>query len=438
MAIIYVDSAAGGLNDGSSWTDAYVLWQSALTNATTSDVIYMDDGHQETVATAITYTATNGTLNSPIVTYVVDKADDSYSPNSTAYNIRTTGLNSITLVTSMRIYGMYVESGLRVLLSTSPCTTIFYDSYIKIYAYIMAASNNGDVNLKLRNTTLEGINSLQAILKSTYVPDFMQGGAIIGAISGNGFVVPDAGKCQVIGFEGVDMSGITTGSPKIVNATGSDSGWCVTLKDCKYPSGYSLIRTSIGTDSQCVESYTSDTGGNRYVLQLERYRGAVNEDTATYMTGGFQPEGASNPVSYTIVPNSTAGRVTEETPIDSLDISFYYNGATGSSKTFTVECVENFSTALTDQNCWSELCYLGTASSALCSFDSNKQILGSGTNLSAGTGLANWTGEPASSRSVKLVHTVTPQVKGLYRIRIFLGKYEAGKEFFYNSKVAIA
>ena len=59
------------------------------------------------------------------------------------------------------------------------------------------------------------------------------------------------------------------------------------------------------------------------------------------------------------------------------------------------------------------------------------------TNPAAGTGLANWTGEPTGSRSVKLTATGTVNQAGLYMVKVFLGNYESGKVLHYDPLVTV-
>lgn len=82
MATIYVDSAAAGLNDGTSWTDAYTSIELAE-GAAAGDVILIDDGHSETLSTNDIMDFNNGTIANPIIIKSVDKADDSYSRGAT-------------------------------------------------------------------------------------------------------------------------------------------------------------------------------------------------------------------------------------------------------------------------------------------------------------------------------------------------------------------
>jgi len=67
MTTYYVDPAASGSNDGSSWTDAWTDFQSAATNAVAGDTVYMRGS--QTPSAAITF-ANPGDLTSGLIKYI--------------------------------------------------------------------------------------------------------------------------------------------------------------------------------------------------------------------------------------------------------------------------------------------------------------------------------------------------------------------------------
>ena len=72
-----------------------------------------------------------------------------------------------------------------------------------------------------------------------------------------------------------------------------------------------------------------------------------------------------------------------------------------------------------------ELLWLGTSGQIRQDFSSSRVASpDTPANLAAGTGAGNWTGEPTSSRSVKLALTETVNVIGMVQITVYLAKYE--------------
>ena len=437
MAIIYVDSVSGsGTSPYDTWAKAATTFQVALTAWTVGDIIYWEKDSTESYSTNQTLTSTNSNYADRIPIYRVDNADDSYAPStgSDTINYQTTGAGTdIVRNLDAVFYGVHIR-----------CTDEFRASGLTSCDFIdcvmdftntgtglFVGNGNGDAAEKIKNCTIKVSNGS----KNSYGGfTRFEGNTYTGTVQTNGLFSGPGARTHCKHHIGEDFSGLGSGTTMVDASTWNDTTSEEYFLSCDMPASFVLTDGVFSNENQVVAIFASDSGGNAYISQMETFRGSITEDTATYLTSGWQPEGASNPVSRVM---TAASNVDEISPIMAIDILFYHDGTIGSSVTFTVECVENFTTALNDQNCWSELFYRGTTSSTIWDIDSNKQILGSSTNLSAGTGLGNWTGEPISSRSVKLAHTVTPQVKGMYMIRIYLGAYESGKEFFYNPQATV-
>ena len=75
MTTFYVNSGAAGTNDGTSWTNAYTAFGSAVTAATgDGDIIKVHVAHAEALAADTTYTFANN-----VIVICVDK-DSSDAP----------------------------------------------------------------------------------------------------------------------------------------------------------------------------------------------------------------------------------------------------------------------------------------------------------------------------------------------------------------------
>jgi hypothetical protein len=98
------------------------------------------------------------------------------------------------------------------------------------------------------------------------------------------------------------------------------------------------------------------------------------------------------------------------------------------SKTFTVEYVENFTTALTQSDISFRLTYLGTANSLATAYaeggDPNPE-----TGTAATSSTVSWTGAAGYTKG-KMVETVTVNKAGIYAVQVYLAKYEAGKDMY--------
>lgn len=112
MTIIYVDSNAGGANDGTSWTDAYTDLAST-TGAAAGDEILIEYRHSQTVAANTTLNFSNGTLHNPVRLYSVDKDNSDALRTGATYNLSTAAYYTMTWQGSLYIYGVTQGGGYR-------------------------------------------------------------------------------------------------------------------------------------------------------------------------------------------------------------------------------------------------------------------------------------------------------------------------------------
>lgn len=434
MGVIYVDSGAVGLNNGTSWTDAYTTLQAALTAWTTGDVIYMESAHSETVSAGLTG---GGSDSERAQVLRVSSIDDSYSGKPTTANISTTGTNDINLDCNAAFYGVYFDSDDLVLLNSN-ASLMFVDCVLRTDDRMAVGSSSTWVALELINTDLM-FDGAGGYIQMDGGFLYVKGGSHTKASSTNAFVVPQGSRYTEFKAIGCDMSAVAA-SENLVNFPGAGA---VSLEftRCDMPTTFDTNQGDTGSSVQSIYLYSSDDGGDDWYTEKTGFRGTVSTDTGTYLDSGFSFEGSQS-LSVLMAPVS-ASVCNQGSPIEGIPIYFRYDGATGSSKTFTVELCENYTTALTDYQVWMDLYYCGTSGQNNWSIASSRNLDSitsgtSGTSLSAGTGLANWTGEPASSRSVKISVSATPQVTGIYMAIVYLAQFETAKEFFYNPEVTVS
>src|SRR5688572_7851775 len=115
MANIYVRSAAAGVADGTSWTDAYVTLKAACEAAGTAagDDFWVAGDHAETTAAALTITC-KGTLAAPsrivCVSHTGTVPPVSADLLATA-TVTTTGNSALTLSGCAYVYGIIFSCG---------------------------------------------------------------------------------------------------------------------------------------------------------------------------------------------------------------------------------------------------------------------------------------------------------------------------------------
>jgi len=104
VTVRYVDSNAVGLNDGTSWTDAWTALASADAAASTAgDEIRIAYNHAD--ATGGTVTFSGGTLFNPIKLISTDPADDTYRTGALFAN----NVGIITIYGDVNVWGMAIQ-----------------------------------------------------------------------------------------------------------------------------------------------------------------------------------------------------------------------------------------------------------------------------------------------------------------------------------------
>lgn len=442
MARFYLDSV-GGSNTSPYDTIAKaadkledILADGAWVGA--GDDIYFDKDHVD--ATTSTTVWTGGTLANPVPLRRVDfGASNAYAPTTGAdtINFKTTVSQTNLTFSNFVVYGAYIETDGHLLTGVAATNIGFIDckhkNLAKALRGVKMGTANGDGSApKFKNMTFEGIVA-QAVYVDNPCDAVFDLCTWIGEIAETGLVDLPSNDPAHIRFNYCDFSGITTDAPIMVDtSTPTGAFFVIDFVGCKFPSGYSLTDTFFSNEGQFVREWHSDTGNNSYPLREEGFRGVINTSTATYLTDGFVHADQATNLSRQLVPSSVCEA---HAPLQSFDITQWHD-STG-SVTVTIECWDAFTTALQDDEAWMEVYYLD-GTDVTGSLDTTQVVAGTTANLTAGTGAANWTGEP-SGRSVKFVSSsLSIGKKGLIVVRIYLGKYESGKSLFINPQMTVA
>ena len=238
---------------------------------------------------------------------------------------------------------------------------------------------------------------------------------------------------QVIEFESCDFSNLT--NPALIDSSdfslGSDTNADVTILElmfdnCLLPSSYTIWDGTWVADiaTQITVENCSDNGTDTYVNEYRDLAGGLKYDDAAYYDSGYEEDESSTRLSIVLSPES---KVSQSLSVSSSQIGGFF--ATRGIKTLTLELVENFTSPLNASEIWLELYYYKDNNDALRTLDKSTKeyIKATFTELPAGAGLGNWTGEPAGSRSVKLTTTLSVNHPGLFYGVVRLAKYESGK-----------
>lgn len=431
MAIIYVNSGAGGADDGTSWTDAFLTFGQAWTAWTSGDVVYMHSGHAESSATELLYGADVMGDTNPLVVYSVDKDNsDAYTPGTSA-QLKVTGANvDIDFNDSFHAYGVWFEmvDGDFDINSFGHAFR-FEDCNFKWTANTANRTFTIGPKPLLINCTLDNVTaaSFGYSLTSTTGTGTFLGCTFKGKSSGSTFIELGSNYNEESLFVGCDFSGLTN----VTNL--NDTGTGIDMVGCRFASGDGLQAPTGGIQNRASAYATAVDGAGsakNYISEHYFGVGTVNQDTALYRDDGWQDEDGDTRLAHKMSPSPNVKG--PHTPFWGPDLRAYVSD-TG-SKTLTVYAVEDFTTALTDDEAWIDVFYLGTSNSVLNSLAGGRSVLSS-TSLTTDT--KAWTGASGKTK-VKFSETVTINKAGTYLVRVYLGKYESSKALWYCPLVEVS
>jgi hypothetical protein len=238
---------------------------------------------------------------------------------------------------------------------------------------------------------------------------------------------------QILEFNDCDMGSMT--NPGLVDSSdfslGSDTNADITrlelsFNSCHLPSSYTIwdgVWIADRSTNITVENCSND-GINTYVNEYRDVAGRLQYNDSVYFDTGYEDDEASARLSIVLSPED---HVSQSLVVASSQIGGFFTNR--GIKVLTLELVENFTNPLNASEIWLELYYYKDNGDALRTLDKSTKeyIKATFTELPAGVGLGNWIGEPAGSRSVKLVASISVNHPGLFYGVVKLAKYESGK-----------
>ncbi len=230
MAIIYVDSAATGANDGSSWANAYTAFASARAASSAGDFIYMETNHNEDMVGSLQ--AFPAARHNPVKILNVDKSDDSLvTPDPATMTTPVINFTSgnVTWDGDFSFYGIFLSlttNNTLVITSGSGCESSFEKCRIKYDASPGSRLELGfNSNLlytcvRMRHCRLEfaqdssytNMTNVGTVLTEFFGCDFIY----TGAAEQNIFIARNNRTTYPMVFRGCDLSTVTTSSQTLI------------------------------------------------------------------------------------------------------------------------------------------------------------------------------------------------------------------------------
>lgn len=442
MANVYVRSGAGGAGTGADWANAFTTLAAAYTAKAAGDDFWVSEDHSEQGA-AVTLLCP-GTPASPCRTICVDHAG-SVPPVSadlrTTAVIGTTGAAALTWTASATVQVCY---------------------YYGIIWKTGSAGNAATQNIGLTKATFEscafqlnttnatsafalggggsGFNCFTDFINCTWTfgaatQGFIPKGGILrfkgGSVAAAGtlpttmyFTVTGTASFSNFYMDGVDLSALSNKT-----LVGAMNNACYTqFVNCKLPATVTISATP--TNTQVTDLIISDSGSGNTRHERYVYAGPLTTETTIVRSGGASD--GTTPISWKIVTNANAKPLVA---VESFQIAVW-NTTTGSSKTATVEIV-NDGTTLTNADIWLEVEYLGSGSFPVSTLITNAPAdpLAAATSLS--TSSVTWTTTGLGSPVKQYLQvTFTPNLAGLVRAVVKIAK--ASKTVYIDPVITVA
>jgi hypothetical protein len=423
MPTLYVNSGAGGSNNGTDWTNAYLKLASAAAAVTAGDLIKVHNAHAEAYSAAetIPFAAACSVI-------CVDK-DNSDALSTGAVCGSQTGNFALTVTGAHRVFFHGItfrngntggSGGAMIQFSTdgaqytfSECSFVSVGTGSGAYAVLTPGAGGGvSCWMAFSKCTFTGLAQIRAGVVEwddcSVTSTFQFGNSSSGG--GNGPATFRANGCN---FSDV-------GSGTLILNPSTNGGISYTFTNCRMHTGTIQATQTDGKHQNSVWLFNCSSGDNHYVLAHYDALGSTTISPTIYANDGAKYDG-TNGCSWVVASTAYASFTH---PYVSPWIDKYHAGA--SAITPRLECFRDGSTTIYDNTqVWSELSYQGTSGSTKAEIVSNRATpLASGSTTGRTSTLTHASWETGTSADVafKLDHgAITPAEIGHLRMRICVG-----------------
>jgi len=439
MAIIYVDSNAAGLNDGTSFVNAFTTLNAASAVFVANDECYMAHNHSEVSAVTLSITLGNTSLADLMKITRVNSSTELYSPtngsDTNAFDI--TGANSdLELRGAMSWTGVKfnVEDDIKFNFGGN---NQFTDCHFTLFGSSGRFLLDDEIAFsRFLNCTFDFTHASGSFIQLDASPQLIGCTFLGNVVSAGLFQRNAAGRNIDMVCQGCDFSQLThlSNGPLIGFAGAASRKFKVKLVNCRMKTAVP-VGDAMTNDDQSYALEASDDGSNNDYNEKTTYRGTWSTNKLTYYlaTDAYTDSDTATPLSHELVPVAEVGIAS-----GLLGDKFLARLDTLGAATLTVQGLENFTTALTQRDCFLLVSYLGNGTTTQHQVDSQQETAKpTYTALAAGSGLGNWNAPPGSSRSIQLTAAITNTKIGLYSVQVVLHQYELGRSLLVNPVVTV-
>lgn len=431
----YVDSAAGGANDGTSKTDAFTTLSAALTAAAAGDRIFVSHTNAESTAGSITLTSA-GTIDNYVQIFSVDFAGSTPPVHAdiTAGAVVATGAGAYNITFA----GFAISRGIDYRAGVGGSSTVTITNTTAAFGWdfedcqLYLASSGGSSNISFGGSIAVShlIRWKNVTLRFSAVGQFVScisgvlqwlGGGVSADGSAPTTLFSSMDRLTRIYLEGVDLSHMGSGKTIVGHAGANGS---VIARRCKL--GASVTKTVTPTNHLKRSMFLNCNSGDvNYDNSILDYYGEMTVETTIVLTGGASD--GTTPIAHKIVTTANAA---PETPFRSMPIEFW--NETLSAITITIQGIWGGGAVPDDDEIWLEADYLGTSGFPISSRISDRMASLLSTPAGQAAGSGTWGG---STTKFALSVTLTPAEKGLITLNVMAGA--ASSTFYYDPKPVI-
>jgi len=431
MPDIYIDSAASGANNGSSWADAYTSFEAGIEAATSGQVVWVASTSDETSISGVVITFADG-----VEIYSVNKTTDAYEKGAT-FTIDNGGSGLDLDISNAGVRqswnGIILEVEDTISIGAVNATVIFNDCTLRCLGTVSGnfiLMSTGDGAYFEFNSTVFVFNNVAhdfyvgngstAVFRSCTGSGTLQSGLFDNV--GNGGTNIEMYDCDLSTM--VASSGNLFSSPNI-----GEDAIRVRLSRCKLPT--SFVVNGVGTYRNLNVSMISCSDGDGYYYSAEYNDiGVIDTDTSTYLNATYD---GTNGFSALLEPNanSSIGNPLRHKlcEIPAQDLS--------SSVDVTVEFT--CASTLTDTEFWLEVVHPDATDNALGVTVStrNSDILATGTTHTPSS--ETWeVGKTNTYKDTATIPALTGVTNGTLEVYVCLADPTAAKDVWVDPAVTVA
>lgn len=429
MADIYLRSTDGDdADDGSTWALAKATLAGAAAVAVAGDTVFVSSNHAENGAASISPTWA-GTPSNPIKILSVDDTGNPEPPTTLLAGASFTSTEGVfELNGSIYCFGLNGASHGKPAVGKAQnhCTqlrschinqTRVDATTINIEIGPSNYASQGDITIWDSTYTVHNADhgfrlsmTKTTLTNFTFVNDGVQPNNIFRTL---GEYV--RGRGDVI-YRDSDLSAHKAG----VNIVGTGYG-TVIMYNCKLPIGWNgalFAGTFTANNGTRISMYSCDSGDTNYRIKIATFAGTIDDEITLVRTGGATD--GDTPWALKLATSAGANEYVAPLVTDELLIR---GTVAGTPVTATVEFLHDSLTNLQDDEIWLEVNYLGTSGVPLGTTETDRRATILTTPADQATSAEVWTTTGMTNpNKQKLSVTFTPQEKGMYVARVFVGK----------------